>query len=82
MKLKKNIAISESGFVFDPSSGDSFSLNTVGKEILELLNQNMSPEDIRKTMQEKYDVDDLSFEKYYYDFINTLKHYNLVENEK
>ena len=34
MKLKKNIATSESGFVFNPSTGDSFSLNTIGAEIL------------------------------------------------
>ena len=35
--LKKNIAVSESGFVFNPTSGDSFSLNTVGTEILKLM---------------------------------------------
>jgi len=37
MKLKNNIAISETGFVFDPNSGDSYSLNTIGKEILEMV---------------------------------------------
>ena len=82
MKLKKNIAISESGFVFDPSTGDSFSLNPSGREILELLSQNKQVDDIRVSLQEKYDVDDSSFERYYYDFINTLKHFNLIENER
>jgi len=81
MKLKKNIAISESGFVFDPSTGESFSLNQVGREILELLRRNVPLENIRITLQEKYEVDDLSFEKYYFDFINTLKHFNLIEDE-
>ena len=37
MKLKKNIAISESGFVFDPHSGESFSVNPIGAEIIELI---------------------------------------------
>lgn len=27
VKIKKNIAISDSGFVFDPGSGDSYSMN-------------------------------------------------------
>jgi hypothetical protein len=40
MRLKKNIAVSESGFVFDPNTGDSFSLNKIGLEIVESLKQN------------------------------------------
>ena len=35
MRLKKNIAVSDSGFVFNPTTGDSYSLNPVGKEILQ-----------------------------------------------
>ena len=37
MEIKKNIAISETGFVFDPSTGDSFTLNAVGLEIIGFL---------------------------------------------
>ena len=81
MNLKRNIAISESGFVFDPSSGESFSLNPVGREILELIGKNQDYDEIRKKLQEKYEVSALSFEKYYFDFINSLKHFNLIEDE-
>jgi len=82
MRLKRNIAISESGFMFDPSSGESFSLNRVGQEILELISKNQAYEEIRKELQEKYEVDTLSFEKYFYDFVNSLKHFNLIEDEE
>ena len=81
MKLKKNIAISESGFVFDPSSGDSFSLNPVAIEIMEYLKTDKAYEEINQLILEKYDVDQTTFERYYYDFINTLRQFSLLENE-
>jgi hypothetical protein len=50
MKLKKNIATSESGFVFNPSSGDSFSLNIIGAEILLQMKESKSSDEIKKDM--------------------------------
>ena len=80
MKIKKNIAVSESGFVFDPSTGESFSLNQVGLELVELLKQGKGFDTIKKEVLEKYDVDEISFEKYYYDFINSLNQNQLLED--
>ncbi len=80
MKIKKNIAVSESGFVFDPSTGESFSLNQVGLELVELLKQGEDFDAIKKEILEKYDVDEISFEKYYYDFINSLNQNQLLED--
>ncbi len=82
MKVKKNIAISESGFVFDPSSGESYSLNPIGTEILEYLKKNMSFEEISPLILEKYDVDQITFERYYFDFVNSLQQFNLISNEQ
>ncbi|MQY78436.1 MAG: PqqD family peptide modification chaperone, partial [Bacteroidetes bacterium] len=79
MKIKKNIAISESGFVFDPTSGESFSLNPIGIEIIDLLRQEKSFDEIREIMLNKYEVDDNSFEKYYYDFVSMLKQFKLID---
>jgi len=85
MKLKKNIAVSESGFVFDPNSGDSFSMNPVGAEILNLLKQEKDFDKIHDTMTDtmtkKYDVPSGEFDKYFLDFIQTLKQFNLMEND-
>ena len=82
MKIKKNIAVSESGFVFDPSSGESFNLNQVGTDIIDQLKQEKAFEDIRQGILDKYDVDSITFEKYYYDFINSLRQYKLIEDEE
>ncbi|KAB2879460.1 HPr-rel-A system PqqD family peptide chaperone [bacterium] len=82
MILKKNVAISESGFVFDPTTGDSFSLNPVGQEILELIKQGKNQNEITGLIISKYDVDQNSFERYFIDFLSTLKQMQLVEEHE
>jgi len=81
MKLKKNIAISETGFVFDPNSGDSFTLNSIGKEILQQFQEGKAKSDISYYILNKYDVDEYTFERNYEDFIGMLNHFNLLDNE-
>ena len=72
MKLKKNIALSDTGFVFDPSNGNSFSTNPIGLEIIQLLKQNKTQSEIETKILATYEVDKNTFEKDYYDFVNML----------
>ena len=81
MQIKKNIAVSESGFIFNPTTGDSYSVNLVGKEILGYLSENKSAEEITSRMTEVYDIDPASFEKYYFDFLSMLRQFELLEEE-
>jgi methyltransferase-like protein len=79
MRIKKNIALSDSGFIFNPSTGESFSVNPIGAEILKMLKEGKEKEDIKKVVLEKYQTDDATFERDYYDFVNILNHYLLTE---
>jgi len=79
VKIKKNIAISDSGFVFDPGSGDSYSLNPSGLELVQLIKSGKDFSAILETVTEKYEVDSDSFERYYYDFIATLAQLHLTD---
>ncbi len=79
MRLKKNIAVSESGFVFDPTSGDSFSLNSIGLEIVGMLRHGKPDSEIIAGLLDKYDVDKGSLDKYYHDFIAMLQYYRLID---
>lgn len=79
MKLRSNIATSESGFVFNPATGDSFSTNPLGSEILFLLKENNSVKEIRTLITSRYDIDVAQFEKDLDDFMSQLKEYNLLE---
>jgi len=81
MRLKKNIAISDSGFVFNPSTGDSYSVNPLGMEIIRLLQQDSSPLAIRQQIMAEYICDEATFEKDFYDFTTLLRNYKLIENE-
>ena len=42
MKLKDNIAVSESGFIFNPTTGDSYTANEIGLEIIKCLKEEVS----------------------------------------
>jgi hypothetical protein len=79
MKLKSNIAISDSGFVFNPSTGDSYSINPVGIFILNMLKEEKSDPEILSTLQAKYMVDKDTAEKDLYDFKNMLGGLKLIE---
>ncbi|TDK43462.1 HPr-rel-A system PqqD family peptide chaperone [Algoriphagus formosus] len=81
LKLKSNVAISESGFVFDAGAGDSFSLNATGLEIVQLIQAGKDFPEILQILSEKYEVDPESFERYFYDFVATLKQMNLIEQD-
>lgn len=79
MKLKNNIAISESGFVFDAGTGETYSLNPIGAEILKLMNENKTQEQIVAYFLENYDVNQAVFESAYFDFISTLNQFNIID---
>ena len=81
MRLKRNIAISESGFLFDPTGGESYSLNEQGLEIINLLKEKKSIEEIAVFMTDNYDIASDDFEKYYFDFLGMLKQYKLLEDD-
>ena len=82
MKIKKNIAVSETGFVFDPTSGESYSLNETGQEIIALLREDKSPEEIATIMTGEYEIDAAGFEKYFYDFLGMLRQFQLIEEDE
>lgn len=79
MKLKKNIATSAEGFVFNPGTGDSFSTNSIGAEIISLLKDDKDVLTIIETICEKYDVDAHQFEKDLDDFKSQLMDSNILE---
>ena len=81
MKIKKDIAISDSGFVFNPLSGESFSVNPIGIELFNLIKQEKKYEEIRDLMLEKYDTDEATFEKDYQDFLAIMEQNNMFETE-
>jgi hypothetical protein len=82
MKINKNLAISENGFCLNPLTGESFSINPIGAEIIQLFKQGSSPEDVVNQLCKSYNIDEATMEKDLYDFINMLKHHQLIQADE
>jgi PqqD family protein of HPr-rel-A system len=80
MTINKKIAVSETGFIFNPTTGDSYSMNPIATEILEMLKKDMAEEEIKKALFEKYDVSKSVLNKSYDEFIDTLRKLNILED--
>lgn len=79
MKIKENIAISETGFVFNPTTGDSYTLNETGRKVIALINEGKTVEQTAKVLKETFDVDDTTLERYLFDFVYDLRINKLME---
>jgi hypothetical protein len=79
MKLKKNIATSEAGFIFNPGTGDSFSVNNIGSEILAIFKEDKSIQEVIESISLRYEVEKSQLEKDLEDFVSQLYGYNLME---
>ena len=82
MKLKKNIAVSETGFLFDPNSGESYSLNPTGKLIVNMISDGKNEDEIKEVILKKYDVTSDALQRYFDDFVLMLRQMNLLEKEE
>lgn len=80
MKLKKNVAISESGIIFNAATGDSYSINPVAARIVALVKEGKNEDDIKSELISVYQVDDKRVNEDFYDFVSHLKQLNLLEN--
>lgn len=79
MKLIPNIALSDTGFVFNPSTGDSFSVNPIGLGVLKDLKDNKSINEISERILSEFNTDETTVEKDLYDFIAMLKQMQLAQ---
>jgi len=79
MRLRKNIATSGEGFIFNPSTGDSFSTNEIGAEIIALLKEDKQPNEVIERICSKYEVTSNHFEKDLDDYLAQLKDFSILE---
>jgi hypothetical protein len=52
----RELAISETGFIFDPWSGLTWTVNPSGRFILEQLKAGVDPEDVPRRIRESFEV--------------------------
>jgi hypothetical protein len=79
MKLKKCLALSESGFTFDASTGESYTANHVGARILDLLRDGNDEESIITAMLQEFETTRSILEKHLADFFSVLRQHGFFE---
>ena len=78
MKLKPNIATSESGFIFNPATGDSFAANPLAVDILAGAKAGLDASAIKAAVLLRYEVPPGQLEKDWDDLLAQLREHNLL----
>ncbi len=74
----KSLAISDTGFIFDPATGAAFSSNAAGVEIIDCLKAGMNGREIVDYLLENYEVSQEEVESDVTDFITSLRDNRLI----
>jgi PqqD family protein of HPr-rel-A system len=77
----KDLAVSESGFVFDPHSGATFSVNASALVVLQALKQGCGRASIADQLREAFDLTEGDIERDLDEFMHLLRRNSLVPNE-
>jgi hypothetical protein len=77
-KLLRSIALSESGFVFLPTTGETFTVNEQGRIILQALQSGKSHAEIVQSLVQDYNADIATISRDLEDFITQLRRFQLV----
>ena len=82
MKIKKHIAISDSGIIYNGATGDSFSINPIATEIFNMIKADQTEEQIKMKLSEKYEIGKDRLDGDLYDFLSHLRHLNILESDE
>ena len=75
----QQLALSDDGFIFDPTSGQSFTVSDTGLFILKGLKQGNSTDQIAQALMEVYDVNSDEAHHDTLDFVLHLKNHRLLK---
>ena len=81
MKIRDGLAVNDTGFLFDPTTGESYSLNEMGTVYFNFISEGRNIQEIKSMVTSEYEVDEPTFEKSFLDFESRLKNLRLIENE-
>ncbi len=81
MKVDPNIALSDTGFLFHASTGDSFSVNPTGLRILQLVKSSKTVEEMVAVLAEEYKVDPEQAEEDLFDYLQYLRQLKILIDE-
>jgi hypothetical protein len=78
MQRVRSLAISPDGFVFDPTTGESFTVNATGRAILEGLRDGRPPGELPGLIAERFAVAAEEASRDVDDFLDNLRAFRLL----
>lgn len=76
-----DLAVSDSGFVFDPYTGATFTVNATGLTILQGLKEGLEREALLAKLGDAFDVDGADLERDLDEFVGLLRQNHLVPRD-
>ncbi|NOX43247.1 MAG: PqqD family protein [Gammaproteobacteria bacterium] len=73
IEVLNRLAISENGFLFDPSSSNSFTLNQTGSAVIDILKKELDADQTIKLLLQEFDVTASTVERDLFEFARTLR---------
>ncbi len=67
------LAVSDTGFIFDPATGHSYTTNEVGIRLLKLLKEGLDKDQLTSQIIAEYDVTEDEIDLDYNEFVDNLK---------
>ena len=77
-----DLAVSETGFAFDPYSGSTFTINATGLCVLDGLKEGLAPEAIQVRIRERFDARGADVLRDVADFLSALRQHGLIESDE
>ena len=81
MKGLRRLVISEEGFIFDPETGNSFTVNGTGLFVIKLLKEGKSEEEIVFALCSEYEVSEEEARRDLLDFVEQLRVLGILEGK-
>ena len=78
MQRLRSLALNPDGFAFDPTTGESFTLNATGLAVVEALREGLTPEQLTARLVERFEVSPLDASRDVDDFLDHLRSFRLV----
>jgi hypothetical protein len=80
MNIKQNIAVSGAGMIFNPNTGETYTVNPIGAEIISRIKEGQSLNEMSEKIIAKYSVEKSTFQNDYEDFVNLMRNFSLIED--
>ncbi|MHB1191824.1 MAG: PqqD family protein [Longimicrobiales bacterium] len=78
MQRLRSLALNPDGFAFDPTTGESFTLNATGLTVVEGLREGLTPEELTARLVEHFEVSPLDASRDVDDFLDHLHSFRLL----